>query len=942
MNRLLFLTALLFSTLFYVEEITGQNSGNYLVGHIIDSNTGETVIGATVYFPDIDKGASTDIEGNYKVENLFVGKYVAQISCIGYKTIIIPDMVVREGKNSFDVVMEEAVNLLDQIVVTSVKRMNSQIAMVQATKTASVVMSGVSGKQISKSQDRNAAEVVRRIPGVTVINDRHIIVRGLPSRYNNVWINNSSAPSTETDSRSFSFDMMPSSQLESIQIIKSQSADLPADFSGGFVKLTTGGMPDKNETQISVGTGFNTITHFNNQFVNAGSSTDFLGFDNGKRALSNFVSQRMDNDDKQEVSKVTKEGFNENWTVEERNTLPDMRLSLLLNRAYKLKKGSELGLLGLINYSHSSQSYIDMQNARFGVYNSVQDKPEYIYNYTDNQYSVNSKTGAMLNLVWMDENNKIEFKNLFNLHGKNRYSTREGWQNVSALYLQEKYEYLYTSRSNYLGQFAGRHDFDSNTKTIDWNLTYSYANMSQPDRRIINREENQIFGDQDYGKMSIDQNEITRDFISLKEYIVSPSLNYTHSISSLKSDVKIKAGFLLEYRSRKNTNRQFYYRFNRSNVPANFVYGDVVTDILVAQNYDADKLYLYEDTDNRNSYNGKIYNSAGYLSYSMKREKFNVTGGIRVEAGRISLESYDRIYEFTTITKNHDIVEVYPSLNASYNISNKNLIRFAYGRSTNKQELRELSSSVYYDFNLFSDVKGNPDLKHAIINNIDLRFEHYPSPGEYVTLALFYKHFKNPIEWTYLDAGGSYTYTFENAVAANNWGIEADIRKELKFIGLDNFTLGLNASYIISKVVFDKDSSLEQDRAMQGQSPYIINSSLLYDNQKLGISAGVLYNRIGRRIVGVGRADIGSGASINNDVPDTYEFPRDIIDITISKIISKNAVLKLRATDILNQKIIFQQYPKYIDDGGVVQNRNQISKSFYIGSSFSLSLQLSF
>ncbi|MDD2583382.1 MAG: TonB-dependent receptor, partial [Bacteroidales bacterium] len=223
-----------------------------------------------------------------------------------------------------------------------------------------------------------------------------------------------------------------------------------------------------------------------------------------------------------------------------------------------------------------------------------------------------------------------------------------------------------------------------------------------------------------------------------------------------------------------------------------------------------------------------------------------------------------------------------------------------------------------------------------------LRFEHYPSPGEYVTLALFYKHFKNPIEWTYLDAGGSYTYTFENAVAANNWGIEADIRKELKFIGLDNFTLGLNASYIISKVVFDKDSSLEQDRAMQGQSPYIINSSLLYDNQKLGISAGVLYNRIGRRIVGVGRADIGSGASINNDVPDTYELPRDIIDITISKIISKNAVLKLRATDILNQKIIFQQYPKYIDDGGVVQNRNQISKSFYIGSSFSLSLQLSF
>ena len=119
--------------------------------------------------------------------------------------------------------------------VTSAKRMNSDIAIVQATRSAGVVMSGISGRQISKSQDRSAAEVVKRIPGVSILNDRYIIVRGLSGRYNNVWINNSAVPSTDADTRSFSFDLLPSSQLESIMIVKSPSAEIP--FLGVWVSL---------------------------------------------------------------------------------------------------------------------------------------------------------------------------------------------------------------------------------------------------------------------------------------------------------------------------------------------------------------------------------------------------------------------------------------------------------------------------------------------------------------------------------------------------------------------------------------------------------------------------------------------------------------------------------------------------------------------------------
>jgi len=465
--------------------------------------------------------------------------------------------------------------------------------------------------------------------------------------------------------------------------------------------------------------------------------------------------------------------------------------------------------------------------------------------------------------------------------------------------------------------------------------------MNQPDRRIINREENVIYGDRYFGQMGIDQNEVTRDFVKLDEHTISPALNLTIPLMlSLEIKSEIKVGFYGEYRQRDYSNRQFFYRFNQYNLPENFVYQNVTEEILKDINLSSDKFYIYEDTDNRNSYKGQNMLGAAFVSYKLPFGRFNILAGARVEASRMKLISYDKIYEFSTKDKNYDQVNIFPSLNASYNINKKNLIRFAYGSSTNRQEFREVSSSVYYDFNLFSDVKGNQDLKNSIIHNLDLRYEFYPSREEYITIALFYKYFRNPIEWTYLDAGGSYTYTFENAHAAKNFGIEIDMKKNLAFLGVKELTLGLNAALISSKVDFEKES-LEKDRPMQGQSPYLVNASLFYDNHKYGISAGLLYNRIGKRIVGIGRVDTGSGASINNDVPDTYELPRDMIDLVVSKKIGKRLEVKASFKDILNQDVIFEQYPKYIDNNGVLQQRSQLSKKFSPGANIFLGIQIS-
>ncbi len=120
-----------------------------------------------------------------------------------------------------------------------------------------------------------------------------------------------------------------------------------------------------------------------------------------------------------------------------------------------------------------------------------------------------------------------------------------------------------------------------------------------------------------------------------------------------------------------------------------------------------------------------------------------------------------------------------------------------------------------------------------------------------VSLAVFYKKFNNPIEWTISDNGsGNYQFSFENALMADGYGIELDIKKSLDFMGLKDWSFSFNGALIQSKVRFD-DESLEHDRPMQGQSPFLVNTGLFYQHEKWNL--GVMYNIVGKRIVGIGK-----------------------------------------------------------------------------------------
>lgn len=907
--------------------------GGTLRGRVIDGESGEEIIGATVRAEPTVKVTVTDEEGRFAFEweSGVAGSITAKM--LSYTEVTVK--VSGAPEEEITIVLEPESRGLEEVTVSARRRLKGDAATVGVVREARQVASAVGADAITRMQDRDAGEVARRMPGISIINEKFIVARGLSQRYNNVWVNNGPVPSSEADSRSFSFDIIPAGQIENMTVYKSPAPEIPADFTGGFVKITTRDIPDAMPLSVTASVGYNTDATFKWMLRSAGGGTDWLGFDDGTRGVKGGIDAAFDNNDRAFVERMTREGFNNDWRLRRERALPDMKVNGQCGRQWRVGERDRLSLNASLNYSRVTTRYINMGNARYGIYNIEEDKPEYLYKYDDDRYQTSVRWGAMLNLTWARGEGRVSFRNIFNQLGQDRLTLREGWQNISSRYEQEKAEYSYTSRSAYCGQLAGSHPLWGGK--LEWEASGTYANKEQPDRRIINRQQNDLVGDKHYGEMQVDQNDITREWSRLHEYMAGTSMDYTRRIGK----VEVKVGAFMQWRQRDYKQRQFYYRFRSGAFDSDFGYGDPVEDILALDNLGHDKVYIYDDTDNRDSYEGKEIQCAGYASGNMTLGRLNVYAGLRFESSRMRLSSYTRIHGDEKEERHYDNADVFPSVNLTYPLGDNQQLRAAYGMSTNRPEFREVSPSVYYDFELFSDIKGNPELKTAYVQNADVRWEWYPEDDESLSAGVFYKHFKHPIENTILDAGGSYTYTFENAGRANLYGVEFDATKRLGFLGMEWMVVNANLTLIHSRVNFGK-GSLEHDRAMQGQSPYIVNAGVFYRPQQGALTAGIVYNRIGKRIVGIGRTDMSVGGSINNDIPDMYETPRNALDIVATYKIDKHWELRLNAKDVLNEKVSFCQYPKYETAGGKTRTRRQVTRSFRPGTQIYLSLTMKF
>ena len=901
-------------------------------GKVTDSTTGETLIGATVQIEGTTKAAATDIDGLFTFSGLDESaNYTLTIKYISYKTTKIDGVRAEAQPQVLEIKLKPDEQTLKEVTVTGVARKNTEIAVIQMTKSSPVIVSNVSAQEITKTQDTNAGEVIRRVPGVSLIDDKFVMVRGLSQRYNNVWINGGAVPSSEADSRAFSFDLIPSSQIDNMQIVKTPSPEYPADYTGGFITITTKDILAENTAELSVGGNWNNISSFSDFKYAKGSGTDFLGFDSGMRGLNGGINATMNSIAGNGVD-LLNNGFNNDWRVRNMNPTGDLKLSGSLGRRWKLGD-RQLGMIAAFNYSNEYRKYEDMQNNLYGVYNADKDQPNYLRYSVDDQYNHNVRLGAMLNftLLSADGNSKYQLKNIFNQIGNDRYTWREGLSAQSDN--ENSAEYYYRSRTTYNGQITGKHTFALDE--LDWSASYSYANRNVPDRRryLINDA-------LEPGVMQLTSpNDISREWTKLDEHIVSAAVNDKHDFKFGQFAPSLKFGAYGEYRTRKYTTRDFIYNWNAADntLPDGFRQNDLSEMLSDESYFGADRLYLLEEQHMRNNYKGNNYLGAGYFAANIPLGKFNIYAGLRYEYDHMELITNTRDNAESPFSHNYEYSDLFPSVNTTYKINDKHQLRLSYGKTVNRPEFREVSPSVFYDFDLASDVQGNTDLKPCYIQNVDFRYEFYPSKGELISIAAFYKYFDSPIEWTYTVTGGtSLVYSYMNAKRANNYGIELDIRKDLSFIGLPGFSWSFNGALIKSRVKFEEGSK-EENRPMQGQSPYLVNTGIFYKNDKMQLDIALLYNRIGKRIIGVGRSEGTTSGNETLRVPDSYEMPRDVIDLSASKKFGSHWELKLSIRDLLAQKVYYKQFADVHYSNGTSREIEQITRVYKPGRNIGVS-----
>ena len=523
-------------------------------GVVIDQKSKETLIGAVITVDGTNVKAITNIDGNFQIDGLDKDKtYTLYINYIGYKTQKIDGVQAKDADQVIALQPDE--QQLKEVTITAVERRNTDAAMIQVAKNSPVIVSNVSAQEISRTQDTNAGEVIRRVPGVSLIDDKFVMVRGLSQRYNNVWVNGGAVPSSEADSRAFSFDIIPSSQIDNLTIVKSPTAEYPADYSGGFIIVNTKEIPAENSFNIAVGGNWNTSSAFQNFSYSKGSETDFLGFDNGLRNLNGGIhadlNQQLDANGKPVGDYATSllgNGLNNDWLVKNRKPLGDLKLAASLNQRWMLG-GRTLGMLAALNYTNEYRTYENMENNLYGIYDAANDKPNYLRHSVDDQYNNNVRLGAMLNFTFLskDGNHKYQLKNIFNQLATSRYTWRDGVSAQSNL--ERSAEYYYRSRTTYNGQLTGKHTFTSDA--LDWSIGYAYANRHLPDRRrylIDDALESGIYA------LSTG-NDISREWTQLDEHILSLGVNDKHHFKFGNFEPDLLVGAYGEYRSREYQTR---------------------------------------------------------------------------------------------------------------------------------------------------------------------------------------------------------------------------------------------------------------------------------------------------------------------------------------------------------------------------------------------------
>jgi len=883
---------------FVIFSLSAAAQKGKIEGKITDTKTGTPVAGVTVLIKETGKGTSTDLDGRF-VFNIEIGKkYTITISSTNYESKEITEVETgSDGIAHIDVALTPKTKTGETVVVraTSARR-ESTNALISFQKNTNTVASVISAEAIRRSPDKNTGEVLKRTPGASLQDGKFIVVRGLADRYNQAMLNGILLTSTEPDRKTFSFDLIPASMIDNIVINKAFVPEYPGEWAGGLIQVNTKDIPSKNFFNVQVGTGFNSQTIGKTFYKDQGGKTDWLGFDDGTRNLPAAYTRKAEFDILTPAEKTAIGKQMRNAWAPITTTAP-LNMSFQANGGFSTTVfGKKLGGIFGVIYNKSNK-YLKLLN-RYNAIDALTNVVSVVTDYNDDKYQQDVTVGALGSLsLLLNPKNKISVKAIVNVNSPNSVSLRNGLDYSRTEQLKGS-EFTFKENTFFTGQITGEHNIVKALK-LKWYGAFNILDGYIPDQRRILYSK-PINSQNPYNLVlsnSLSQQSGSRIYQSLSDYIYTGGGDMAYTFNWGKQSQTIKGGYMLQIKDRLYDAQLFANYLPNDNPALRALPAD---QVFAAANFG-------NGTDNKIAFDAIKGNSFRYLANTILNAGFlqmdnQISKSLRVVWG-LRVENYDQLVgsvkKWDPRHSYSKVTDFLPGVNATFKLDAKSNLRLSGSQTIIRPELRELSSLNLYDFELNASVSGNPTLKRTKVSNYDIRYELYPRSGEVLTMGIFYKDFENAIEQYFNGSGGgASSFTYLNAKKATSYGVEVELRKKLDFAkALKNFTFQANASYIKSNV---KDATINLDRSLQGQSPYILNFGLLYDLEKAGFNATLLFNQIGERIYLVG--DIQGGA------PDIYEAPRPVLDLQLAKKIIKNkAELRMNISDMLNQTQYFYQ-----------------------------------
>lgn len=886
--------------IFLISTLTFAQSTGSISGKVIDANNGESIIGANVLIENTTIGAATDLDGNFTIRNISPGKYNLIVSFISYTKQKITDVQIISGQNlNLNISLKpEAIEIQEEVIVVGETSNQYEAALLNQRKKSIQISDGISAEQIKRSTDGTTAETLRRVPGLTLLDNKYIYVRGVSERYNGALLNNSPLASSEPDRKDFAFDLIPSNLIENTIVVKSFTPDEPGDFSGGLVKVNTVEFPTKTIFSFSYSTSYVDKISTKSYRTYEGSSTDYLGIDDGFRDLPEgfpdpltFRSYDLDLADTNRTYWSTK--LNDKWGIQNKKAFLDQTFGITYGERFNLFD-NDFGVISSITYKTGI-------NSKEIITRDIESKENgtYFFDYSGTRFSKNVYWGGIVNLSYkIGDLHKIGFKNTFTISSDDEVTRLEGF----------KFDYQdqriinalrFVSRNLYSGQLSGSSFIPFLTGIeLDWRASYSSSFRDEPDyrRNAYTRDiadSNTTAPYYAYIPRDPDFYAGGRFYSYLKEYKRGLGLDLSQTLGP----IKIKYGI-----NHYNTARSFDARLLSVTDPFQITRNTIgqweLDSLYSIENFEQRYIMMREFFDPSNNYTSTD-NLFGYflmseLPFNLFDQNFVLIAGLRVENYVLRLRTTSSIasgMQPVSVDKfNSDIL---PAFSFIYRITNSINARFSFSRTINRPQFREVAPFVYYNFEDQTLVRGNTELKQANIANYDLRFEAFPDIGELISISLFLKELRNPIERIFVISTGQNDRSFDNASFARNAGFEIEYRTSLgKILDLlDNFSLTANYSRIWSEIEETNIGTGRSLRPMQGQSPYVINLALNYQNVELGFSINAAYNRFGKRII----------ETANFSGRDIYEFSRDVIDLVFTKGVGEHIEFKLAIKDMLAQ-----------------------------------------